>query len=1289
MANSWNSYSISKGKTLNSGYEKSWEKRLEDELEKARQRRLKKQLNQQKQQKQAKKQDDGNWFTDAAGAVGGFVEGAAKDLAHTTADAFKGGTIMVESPFKEHAANEKIDKANKLRHQASQITRNWSKSDFEYNKKNNTKAWQKVQSLQKQSKQLLGGATKNIKSDKIDGIDAKKLAFESAETALNIGTLGVGTAGKALLEQGVKQLGKKAFEDLVKQATKTGDTKLLADVARQRALQQASKKVLEKGTKRVAGSAGKRLAKNAGKDAVISGAYGAIETGKSDNPTAEDYLKNIGLGTALGVAFPVAGAGTRATARRAKQVFNKTGEATDQAISPITDESHLLDSGRKTVQQQLDKVNATLKDINNGKVDLNSYKLPKSMSGKSTATSQPMSDAEFEKNFRQLSNDYDKQMKLVQNSRDVPAAKSKKAQFIDKKYEKKFNDLLDQSDSSPTTGKQGTVQLSGSKVTKAKGLSPGGKVKALKQHRRDLVRQLQQIDDGTTASLSNDYHNRYAAFTPAQKAYYKNKLAKEQNLGSDFNQAQAKALESTENKFGNAAPVTPPDLAEMTPKIKGKPNPKISDKVKTFSSKEQVLRKTNTRAGNKLADRAIARDRASAAMRANWMYKLDPVMELDKKDFQDAWDIQEGKLNPSKASQSAQKGAQVLRKVMPQIRAEAVKNGADVGDLGKTYMPHHVTNKPEPSNSGEVHVFSDENAPSTKQSKFGHFEERTSKQPDYEKSKDVLQDYVQGVADKTSAIQYFGKNNKVIDNLLTEVKQQGGDYKAAKRAMANYLHSPQSDSNLAKGIRETRGFFSFARLPKAALSHAGQTSNTAVDTGVARTAKSWVKYAHRNPKNKDFVKKTGVLNPQSLHHYRDTYTSVKGLLSKATAPGLEKMLKGNRSVTALAYRDYAKSLAKKGNVKELRKLGVKGNINHELTEEQQIEAARGGVERTMYGGSRLTTPTKAETNWGKTIGQYRMAYAYPQTRFIYNRVIKEAGKGNLKPLARYLTVSALVAGSTVAAKNVISGRKESKSDVVWDVIGALGGLPGETLVNSIRYGKKHLSHEIGSTIAPVIGESLEIGDALQSAINGKPKDLERYGIKLIPFIGSRASDKEVPYTHSVTINDKSVKLKGKQLDKYNKLHEKVAGNALEQLKNSQSYKNLAPDEQQSAQTSLKRYITEETERKYGVKSSGPQTKDDLLDEEINPQTAGAFLATYAPLKAKRDDVSKKVTNLLKTSQPNKAIRVANQFNQSLTGSFGNFQNIPANSQYDDMMMALPIKTTQRAFDSRERYAANR
>lgn len=245
---------------------------------------------------------------DFASGVGNFVKEAAKDVKDTTVDTYQGLGAVGRGAI----ANRRVEQ------------------------------------------DLKAGRTPNQQSlddmKELQNVNSRELAFKSAETFLNVATLGVGSPLKAGAKAGAKQLAKK---ELFKTALKYGGPEVVHQIIRQggeQAIKDTAQEVLEQGAQ----SAVKKLAKSAGNDAIIGSAYGVTQTGKN-NPDAkfDDYLLNAAYGAGIGAAVPVVGAGLKKGAQKIKGAFQDRPIGTPE--KPKADGADLNTIINRTIDEQSDK----------------------------------------------------------------------------------------------------------------------------------------------------------------------------------------------------------------------------------------------------------------------------------------------------------------------------------------------------------------------------------------------------------------------------------------------------------------------------------------------------------------------------------------------------------------------------------------------------------------------------------------------------------------------------------------------------------------------------------------------------------------------------------------------------------------------------------------------------------------------------------------------------------------------------------------------------------------------
>lgn len=313
-------------------------KREENERNRNYAEEIRKKAQSDKKKADQKKNDSKNVFQkagDAAGAVGNFVKDAAIDVKDKASDAFTGTKDTIQG----QAASQKQSKATE---EAMKVTKEWSAYQSKLKESDYDKPEVKAKNAEysRRIKEVQGKVTDKDRKelDEAQKVDAKKTAAGAAETALNVGTLGLGTGVKQLAKQGVKKGSKAVFDSAAK-------------------------------------GGAKKFAKEAAKDAPIGAAYGLTHTAYSDpDATISDYAKNAALGAGIGAAAPVAIKGAakaikgsdKAAGRAVQNILAKEGEEASPRLTNIGEKGvvgslndMMSKTGRKAVYKASDAMDST------------------------------------------------------------------------------------------------------------------------------------------------------------------------------------------------------------------------------------------------------------------------------------------------------------------------------------------------------------------------------------------------------------------------------------------------------------------------------------------------------------------------------------------------------------------------------------------------------------------------------------------------------------------------------------------------------------------------------------------------------------------------------------------------------------------------------------------------------------------------------------------------------------------------------------------------------------------
>jgi len=276
-------------------------------------------------------EDDKPWYQkvgDATAGVGSFVKDAAVDLYKTGENAIGGNANIVEGSV---AANEEAGRS-KRELEMTQATAKalQDKLGAEYDNPNSS-AWdsKEVRSiidrgnndlaeLRKSTQTQREGAQKQIEESQ--NVDTKKVAADTAETFLNIATLGTGAAAKQVAKQGIK-LGVQTIK--------------------------------KQGGKEIA----KNLARGAGEGAIFSGAAGLTDS-VSEGLSAEDAVTNIAKSAAFGGLLGGASGGVGSALR--VKANNKAATALDASNAKNEADIASVDTG---IDDIVDGINNPLRDV--------------------------------------------------------------------------------------------------------------------------------------------------------------------------------------------------------------------------------------------------------------------------------------------------------------------------------------------------------------------------------------------------------------------------------------------------------------------------------------------------------------------------------------------------------------------------------------------------------------------------------------------------------------------------------------------------------------------------------------------------------------------------------------------------------------------------------------------------------------------------------------------------------------------------------------------------------------
>ncbi len=316
---------LSGGKSLNDSWYTDRLKQQQDEEDKRKEDELLK-----AQQEQATKAEESAkpWYQkavegagDVAGAVGNFVKDAAVDVYKTGESAVTGIKDVVEGQVAANKMDGVTEQVNELNKKRSAYMDTLQDADYD-----KPEVKQKLAEMQAEVENAQGQINDDDKKQMQESqdVDATKTAADTAETFLNVATLGTGTAlkagGKAAVKQGVKEVAKMGAKDVAK-----------------------------------------AVGRGAAEGAVFSGAAGLTDA-VSEDMNAEDAVANIAKSATFGALLGGASAGVGKGLGVKKN--NKAFSA--QEAAKAADEANIasVGDGVDAIAKDLDELNANpLRDV--------------------------------------------------------------------------------------------------------------------------------------------------------------------------------------------------------------------------------------------------------------------------------------------------------------------------------------------------------------------------------------------------------------------------------------------------------------------------------------------------------------------------------------------------------------------------------------------------------------------------------------------------------------------------------------------------------------------------------------------------------------------------------------------------------------------------------------------------------------------------------------------------------------------------------------------------------------
>ena len=380
----------------------------------------------------------------------------------------------------------------------------------------------------------------------------------------------------------------------------------------------------------------------------------------------------------------------------------------------------------------------------------------------------------------------------------------------------------------------------------------------------------------------------------------------------------------------------------------------------------------------------------------------------------------------------------------------------------------------------------------------------------------ALPGFVASTSKRLEQIKAFGQGNEVINKLILDIRNSGGDADLARTATDKILNmineSATPGAKASRFLRTIQGF----KLGLAAIPNSTQgvlNSLLYADLrGVAAGIKGLLTRSGR-----EYAQRSGAALESVVREAgRET-----GALSKfLKLVGFSSTEQANRIVASNAGRSYGqrlfntliKSPDKVRPARILQELGIdvkKALQAGKLSEDDILMMGKKFSDITQFRSRPQDLPLFASTNTGKVFFQFK-SFIYGQTRLLHKATIQEIANKNFGRATRNLlilsTIFPLIGEAIADIRSLITGRERKTKGLARyfeDIgqVGALGILSDTLQAGSYGRGTEFIA---GPTFSDV-GELINIAGG-----PNKGKNLGKFLTRKIPIVGSRLSQTFFP-----------------------------------------------------------------------------------------------------------------------------------------------------------------------------------
>jgi hypothetical protein len=402
--------------------------------------------------------------------------------------------------------------------------------------------------------------------------------------------------------------------------------------------------------------------------------------------------------------------------------------------------------------------------------------------------------------------------------------------------------------------------------------------------------------------------------------------------------------------------------------------------------------------------------------------------------------------------------------------------------------------------------------------KYGHLEHaRNFDAPGWKTTRDVIPSYIERATRRIVQSEQYGKDYAVAQNYIEQIRQQGGDYKAAQVLFDRVVGRDNYDRTWAQIQSKINSWQVATKLTLLSTLNWTQLNNAGLIAGwkgLARTL--WRQFANY-AEMRDFAERTGAILQSTLRMHQKESLSLEGVggkVLKLTGVGAQerwlRTLSSNWIADAMNrdMRQLVKNPEKTRLRAELQRkldyLGLGRDISVDravkeggFSEKQLLDIGYEGTRKTQF----LSRPQDVQrilSNPDLKMFTLFKSFISQQTKLLYDAVIKEGRHGNLKPLAYLVTMFPAAGELAQNIRSLITGRDRPDNlleRIVEDVatVGALG-----IIFDMLQAAGRSPDGLAMWMAGPTVTTASDLAYGVTQAAKGKLNPLLRFGAKQIP-----------------------------------------------------------------------------------------------------------------------------------------------------------------------------------------------